>query len=211
MKFIDKFLHEHTGVYVACSGGSDSLALLHYTRMIGLDPTIAFFNHGDSVGDEEYEFLHDHAIQHGFDFVMDGVLETKPLCKKSPKEFHRENRYAWLDTLVDKPILVGHTLDDVAEGFLFYMIRNGEGHLIPYQRGNCYRPFLLNTKKECQDFLRKKGIRWFEDPTNLETKYTRNFIRHEMIPLVHQVNPGFNKVVKRKLVAKLTLEGVLDK
>lgn len=208
MQFIDKFIQNKQKVYIACSGGSDSLSLLHYTKQQGYNPVIAFFDHNDEVSQMEEKFIKEHAEKYGFELLIGKTDEIKPTCK-SPKEFHRENRYKWLDSLLDAPILIGHTLDDVAEGFLFYTIRCGEGYMIPYQRNNCFRPFLLNTKKECVDFLLTKGIDWFEDPSNENKKYTRNLIRHEMMPIVAQVNPGFRKVVKRKLEAKLKRDSII--
>jgi tRNA(Ile)-lysidine synthase len=194
-------------IFVACSGGADSLALLHYARSQGLDPEIAYFGHGDDVQKDEHHFFMNHIIEHNFKFTMMSNHEVKPNCK-SPKEFYREKRYAFLSSL-NGTVLLGHTLDDVAEGFLFYTIRCGEGHLIPYQRDNCIRPFLLNTKQDCIDFLQKIGVQWFEDPTNEDRKFTRNLIRHDMMPLVNQVNPGFKKVVRRKLIEKLKREEIL--
>lgn len=197
----------YTDIWVACSGGADSLALLHFARDQGLNPKIAYFGHGDDIQEAEEAFLKDHANKYGFVGIDEFLTEEKPTCK-SPKEFYREKRYEFLSS-ISGIVLLGHTLDDVAEGFLFYMMRCGEGHLIPYQRDNCVRPFLLNTKQDCIDYLKKKGIQWFEDPTNEDRKYTRNLIRHDMMPLVNQVNPGFKKVVRRKLLEKLKREEVL--
>jgi len=207
LKFVKPIEKIGEEIYVACSGGSDSLALLHFAADQGFDPIIFYFGHGDEVQEAEEQFLLEHAEKYNFRLWFDSNDEVKPTCK-SPKEFYREKRYEAISK-VPGQVLLGHTLDDVAEGFLFYMMRCGEGHLIPYQRDNCVRPLLLNTKQDCIDYLKKKGIEWFEDPTNEDRKYTRNLIRHDMMPLVHQVNPGFKKVVRRKLMEKLKREEIL--
>lgn len=208
LKFVKPILnYPNSSLFVACSGGADSLALLHFARDQGLDPDIVYFGHGDEIQQQEEAFLVEHARKYQFAMFTDNTTDVKPNCK-SPKEFYREKRYEFLSKL-DGQILLGHTLDDVAEGFLFYAMRCGEGHLIPYQRDNCIRPFLLNTKQDCIDYLNKKGIEWFEDPTNDDRKYTRNLIRHDMMPLVNKVNPGFKKVVRRKLLEKLKREEIV--
>ncbi|HET8687112.1 MAG TPA: tRNA lysidine(34) synthetase TilS [Methanosarcina sp.] len=195
--------------FVAVSGGSDSIALLHMAAKLTKEKPIIFhYNHGDENADIEEQFVRNHAAKYGFEIIVDRYEgDPKPTCK-SPKEFFREHRYAAIDRL-NSPILIGHTLDDVVENYLFTFLRGGEGYFIPYSRKLCVRPLLTNTKQDCVDFLSKNGIQWLEDPTNSDCRYTRNYIRHKLLPSVKEVNPGFRKVVKRKLIEKLTKDGVL--
>lgn len=207
MKLIGKI--PNGKIYVAVSGGSDSIALLHRVSKYREEKPIVFhYNHGDENADAEEQFVIHHATKHGFEYVIARYEgEPKPTCK-SPKEFFRENRYAAIDRL-NAPVLIGHTLDDVVENYLFTFLRGGEGFFIPYSRKLCIRPLLTSTKQDCVDFLSKNGLQWIEDPTNSDCRYTRNYIRHKLIPSVKEVNPGFRKVVKRKLIEKLTKDGII--
>jgi tRNA(Ile)-lysidine synthase len=206
LKFVSQI--QRQDVYVACSGGADSLALLHFARQKGLNPVLWHFNHADENASAEESFCVNHAKEYGFSVMIDRYTgPVKPL-RKSPKEFYRDIRYEAMQKL-NKTVLIGHTLDDVVEGYLFSFLRYGEGYMIPYQRDNAIRPFLLNTKEDCTEFLQKKNIYWYEDPTNTDVRYTRNLIRHELLPIVSGVNPGFRKVVKRKFIQKLQNDKIL--
>ena len=195
-------------LFVACSGGSDSLALLHLCLRKGYNPCMWYFNHGDAIAEEEENFCVEHSKLYNVPILIDRYSGPSKPVRKSPKEFYRDMRYAAMQRLKGA-VVIGHNLDDVVESYLFSFLRNGEGYFIPYQRDNATRPLLLNTKQEGVDFLTRNQINWFEDPTNKDTKFTRNLIRHDMLPVVNEVNPGFRKVVKRKLEQKLKQEGFL--
>jgi len=76
---------------------------------------------------------------------------------------------------------------------------NGNPHLIPEFR-DCYiRPFLQTRKAVFEDWCDRKKVPYIEDPSNLDTRFMRNFIRHEMIPKALVVNPGIYKVLRKKL------------
>jgi tRNA(Ile)-lysidine synthase len=195
-------------LYVACSGGSDSLALLHLCVKKGYKPCMWYFNHADEIAEEEEAFCVEHSKLFSIPIHIDRYKGAPKPLRKSPKEFYRDMRYEALQKLQGH-VMIGHNLDDVVEGYLFSFLRNGEGYFIPYKRDNATRPLLLSTKQEGIDFLVKNQITWFEDPTNKDTKFTRNLIRHDMMPVVNEVNPGFRKVVKRKLEQKLKQEGFL--
>lgn len=196
--------------YVAVSGGSDSLALLHIAAQLApTRPIIFHYNHGDENANIEEQFVRSHAEKYGFDITVVSYLgEPKPTCK-SPKEFFRENRYGAIDRL-NAPVLIGHTLDDVVENYLFTFLRGGEGYFIPHTRKLCMRPLLLASKEDCANYLSRRGIQWLEDPTNSDCRYTRNLIRHKLMPVAREVNPGFKKVVKRKFEEKLKESGLIS-
>jgi tRNA(Ile)-lysidine synthase len=76
---------------------------------------------------------------------------------------------------------------------------HGAGKIIPYRRGRVIRPFLLTKKKNFKMWAELNGVPWIEDDSNLDTCYTRNYIRHELMPHALKVNPGLHKVVAKKV------------
>ncbi len=88
-------------------------------------------------------------------------------------------------------IAVAHHREDQAETVLWQMIRGsdvrGLGGMRP-KRGRIIRPLLAVCRDEIEDFLRAEGVCWREDATNALTDYTRNRIRHEVVPVLAQMN-----------------------
>jgi tRNA(Ile)-lysidine synthase len=87
-------------------------------------------------------------------------------------------------------------LDDCTETWIWSSL-NGFGKVIPYRNMNVIRPFRMNRKYEFVDWCERKSIEWIEDKSNSDTKYMRNFIRHELMPKALVVNPGLYKVVAK--------------
>jgi tRNA(Ile)-lysidine synthase len=76
---------------------------------------------------------------------------------------------------------------------------HGKGKIIPYTNQNVIRPFRLNRKSEFENWCRRFNVPWIEDQSNQDTKYMRNFIRHEVMPKVMVINKGIHKVVAKKV------------
>ena len=91
-------------------------------------------------------------------------------------------------------IATGHHLDDNAETLLFYLARgtglNGLGG-IPPVRGNVIRPLIGCTRGEIEQFCAGEGLCFVHDSTNDSDDYTRNYIRHRLLPLMQELNPAF--------------------
>jgi tRNA(Ile)-lysidine synthase len=76
---------------------------------------------------------------------------------------------------------------------------HGTGKIIPYANKNVIRPFRLNKKRELELWANLHGVEYIEDDSNADTCYTRNYIRHEMMPNVLRVNPGIHKTIAKKV------------
>ena len=74
--------------------------------------------------------------------------------------------------------------------------------VIPYKKNNVIRPFLLNEKSVFEEWCNKRGVSYIYDESNSSIDYSRNRIRHNIVPEALKVNPGLKLVVK-KLVKKL--------
>lgn len=82
---------------------------------------------------------------------------------------------------------------------------HGTAKVIPYRRNRVVRPFLLTPKADLVAWAERNSVPWINDASNVDTKYMRNYVRHELMPHALHVNPGLAKVVARK-VEKVNLD-----
>jgi tRNA(Ile)-lysidine synthase len=182
-------------VWVACSGGVDSIAVVDFLSK-NHKVNVMFFDHGTQTSKEAREFLLD---TYGYyDNISIGELNSDKKQSESWEEYWRNQRYEWFHSF-GVPIITCHHLDDCAETWIWSSL-NGTGKIIPYSNLNVIRPFRLNRKTEFTNWCRNKGVKWIEDSSNEDTKYMRNFIRHEIMPKALVVNPGLHKVVRKKVL-----------
>lgn len=192
----------------AVSGGADSMCLLHLLAAAGLDVTAAHFEHGIR-GEEslrDLRFVETWCREHGISCLAGhGDAPGYALSHgMSLEQAARELRYAFLRNCADEIgaeyILTAHNLDDNAETLLFNLARgSGTAGLcgIPARRGEIVRPLLSVSRAEIEDYLSENQIPHVEDSTNREDAYTRNLIRHRVIPALREVNPRFAEAAAR--------------
>jgi tRNA(Ile)-lysidine synthase len=119
----------------------------------------------------------------------------------SKEEFWRKSRYKFFENEAGKlPVVTCHHLDDVVETWLFTSF-HGDPQLIPSRRGRYLRPFLETRKAIFEDWCERKDVGYTIDPSNKDTSFMRNYIRHEVVPKVLRVNPGLHKVLRKKIRA----------
>ena len=181
-------------ITVACSGGVDSMVLLDFLRR---NHTVeaAFFNHGTESSKLAQEFLSEFCSRTEIKLHLGLISTTSRGPGQSPEEFWREERYRFLEQF--ESVATAHHLDDVAETWVWSSL-HGTSSLIPYRRGNVFRPLLLNRKYDLEDWARRKNVEWIEDNSNNDTGYTRNYIRHELMAGVLRVNPGIHTMLRKK-------------
>jgi tRNA(Ile)-lysidine synthase len=187
-------------VYVACSGGVDSMAVVDFL-MKNHKVNLMFFDHGTETSKEARDFLssrYEPSIQYGGMNLEIGNITRIKNKSESWEEYWRTQRYEWFHSF-DVPIITCHHLDDCVETWIFTSL-NGEGKIIPYSNKNVIRPFRSNRKSEFTNWCRNKNVPWVDDTSNEDTKYMRNFIRHEIVPKALVVNPGLHKVIRKKVL-----------
>ncbi len=207
---IDRELAQLSGKKLLCavSGGADSMCLLHLLWTAGLDVTAAHFEHGirgeESLRDER--FVRDFCRAYGIPFVSDrgdvpGYAARRGL---GIEQAARELRYAFLEKAAEDTgadlILTAHTKDDNAETLLFNLVRgSGTAGLagIPKRRGKILRPLLEMSRAEVEAYLAAHEVAHVEDSSNREDAYTRNLLRHRVIPQLRKLNPGFAEAARR--------------
>jgi len=186
-------------VYVACSGGVDSMAALDFLKRKH-DVFVLHFNHGTDYGFKALEFVGNYCADNDIGFLTNVTgQEREKQARESQEEYWRSIRYDWLERCTERQIVTGHHLDDCVETWVMSSM-HGTGKIIPYSRNErVLRPFRLTRKRDLELWASLNNVPYIEDDSNQDTCYTRNYIRHEMMPNVLQVNPGIHKTIAKKV------------
>ncbi len=199
-------------VLVAVSGGPDSIALLHalHTRSseFGITLHVAHLNHGirGEAADLDAMFVQEYGSNLGLPVTVEKV-DVPSIMREmgtGEEETARTLRYKFLRNTAtyigaDK-IALGHNADDRAETVLFNIIRGtgigGLGSILPVQ-GDLVRPLIDTPRFRIEQYINEHSLPYRVDESNFDTTYTRNRIRHDLIPLLER---DYNPRVKDALV-----------
>lgn len=197
----ERLFSANSRLLLAVSGGVDSMVMARLFREAAIDHAIAHCNFSlrgeESDGDEK--FVSAYAREHDIPFFAErfNTLGHAAAKKISVQMAARELRYEWFGTLVTREgldaVAVAHNLNDNAETFLINLIRgtglSGLTGMSP-SHDRIIRPLLFASREEIAAFASEKKISFREDSSNSQVKYTRNRIRHNVIPEMEKVNPG---------------------
>lgn len=186
---------------IACSGGVDSMVLVDLLmRWRKNKISLAFFHHNTPDCDRAYPFVKKFAHDHNLEFHS-GKISKEKEKGKSTEEYWRDERYAYLSTF-NCPVLTAHHLQDVIETWIYTSIRYVAPSIIPYRRDNVIRPLLLVSKSEIMEWANRNHIQYIEDQSNNDDKHMRNYIRRMMTIPVMVINPGIEKMIRKKIIHK---------
>lgn len=196
-----KLFDREDKVILAVSGGADSVFLVEFMKELAqewkLSLEMVHVNHGIR-GEEAFrdeQFCQKLAKKNGISFTAfhGNVPEIAKSKKMSEEEAARWYRYQCLEMHREKTgfqkIAVAHHQNDQAETMLFQMLRGsslrGAGGIRP-QRDGIVRPLLAVDREEIEEALRESGQSWCEDSTNQEMLYSRNQLRHQVLPYIEK-------------------------
>jgi tRNA(Ile)-lysidine synthase len=182
-------------VAVAVSGGRDSMACLDFLRNGKKEITALHFNHGTSHAKDAQKVVEEYCSKWNVPLLI-GKIGGNPQHGQSMEDFWRKQRYEWFETTGQDTIVTCHHLDDAIEWWIMTSLK-GNPKLIPVSRDKFIRPFLLTTRSDFESWAIRKGVQWAEDPSNSDTDYDRNYIRHTMMPHVLRINPGIQKTLTK--------------
>ncbi|ADV67366.1 tRNA lysidine(34) synthetase TilS [Deinococcus maricopensis] len=179
-------------VLVAVSGGADSVALLLGAHEAGARVVAATFDHqlrADSA--QDVAFVQDVCARLGVPCEVGGADVARVARARgwSVEAAARTLRYAFLTRAAKARrvdvILTAHTARDDAETYLMEALR-GEAHPtgIPEANGHVRRPWLRAARADVEAYLQARAQAWREDPSNADTYFTRNWVRHAVMPVL---------------------------
>ncbi|WP_179354035.1 tRNA lysidine(34) synthetase TilS [Winogradskyella vidalii] len=185
---------------IAISGGIDSVVLAHLCKSLELKFSLAHcnFNLRAEESDKDEAFVLDLAETLQVEiFVQSFDTEAyAEINKCSIQMAARELRYDWFAELAEhlqfNYILTAHHADDNLETFLINFTRGtGLNGLtgIPMINANVVRPLLPFSRAQIEAFANQETIIWREDASNASRKYLRNKLRHELVPILKEINP----------------------
>lgn len=189
-------------ITVALSGGVDSMVLFDFLRK-NHDVSVAFVHHRTENSERAYKFVTSTVCKQYKMPVHVYVIDANKPKNLSSEEHWRNERYKFFSNF--ETVATAHHLDDVAETWVWSSL-HGTSSLMPYSRANVIRPLLLNRKYDLEDWARRKNVEWIEDTSNNDIEYTRNYIRHQLMPGILRVNPGIHTMLRKKLEARQKME-----
>ena len=188
-------------ILLAVSGGIDSMVMTHLFQSLDYKIGIAHCNFSlrGRESDKDQEMVSLYASEHNIPFYSTR-FETKAFAKKNKLSVQmaaRDLRYKWFEEIRTKhgydSIAVAHNLNDNIETLLINLTRGtgltGMTGMRPVSN-RIIRPLLFATRQEIMSFQIRHKIAFREDKSNADTKYTRNKIRHLIIPVLKEINPS---------------------
>lgn len=206
----NKLIKKGQIVGVGVSGGSDSMALVHYLASLQdeLDFEVVAIHINHSIREEareEAEFVLQKCKEMGvraYKFKID----APKLAKESGESLEtaaRNGRYEVFESLIKRDVVdviaLAHHQSDQVETILMHIFRGagvaGARGMEPIRDKKYIRPMLTTTKKEIIDYVNYNGIDYVTDNSNFDLQYNRNYIREKLIPEIVKRWPGAEQAI----------------
>ena len=214
-------------ILLAVSGGIDSMCLAEKSVRSGQDFAVAHcnFHLRGADSDADADFVADWARRHGIAFYSKDFDTAAYAAEQgiSLEMAARELRYGWFADLCRTEgfagVAVAHQADDRRETFLLNLMRSSGGRGLRGMQGQSVipgtdipllRPLLSMTRQEIETYMRSIGATWREDGSNRDTTIRRNRIRHELLPLLSELNPSYGDALDRAMRHIGSLQDVAD-
>ena len=203
---VGSYLNSTKTLAVAVSGGADSMALLNIMLSIkdeyGIDVFAAHFNHKlrGVESDRDMQFVENFCKERGVKLIC-GEGDVSLFAKEqklSTELAARQMRYDFFSKLPADMVATAHTASDNLETVLLNLTRGtGINGLcgIPPKRDKYIRPLIFCTREDIEKYCFENHIDFITDSTNLSDNYSRNRIRHNIVPILKQLNPSVEKNV----------------
>ncbi len=191
-------------VLVALSGGKDSVALLYALKKLssylGIELCAYHLNHGirGEEADSDQLFSKNLCQKLSVDFYT-STVDVPAIASQNDEGLEanaRKIRYAEFERIALQfncnKIATAHSASDNSETVIMTLLRNSNAKGIPFQRGNIIRPLIAHTTKEIIDYCERNSLEFVTDSTNKDNVYTRNYVRHNILPKIYEIAPSFD-------------------
>lgn len=186
-----------TKVLVGISGGADSLATAFCLKQLGFNVFGAFFDHGWRDVSAEKSLVEEFCLEQGITLFCGRAETDGPLTEENA----RNNRWAFLNSVAsenDIPfIATGHNALDRLETAIMNLLRGCGVHglvSMGHTAGKIVRPLLDCSVDEIRAFCIQNDLNFATDPTNCDLSYRRNLVRHQLKPLIDNINPAIQSL-----------------
>lgn len=188
-------------IFVAISAGKDSMTLSHLLNQLQVKHTLLHCNFKlrgtESNEDEAFVLAYAQHLKLKIETKIFDTRKFAEINKLSIQEAARNLRYKWFNEYLkddNSLLLTAHHLDDSIETFFINLLRgtgfNGIAG-VPKLNNKIYRPLLSFSLDDILRYIDDNNIEYREDSSNQETKYLRNQIRHNLMPLLLNLEPNF--------------------
>ena len=195
---------------VAVSGGLDSIVLLHLLSKMEVNCVVAHCNFKLRGEDSEGDEIFVQKLAEGYDYPFCSItFETTVFAEENHISIEmaaRDLRYEWFDKIRKENecqyILTAHHADDVIETVLINLARGTGIHGltgIKAKKGRLVRPLLPFSREEIKTYAGENELNFREDYTNAQTDFVRNKIRHQIIPVLQEINPSIQKTMNENV------------
>jgi tRNA(Ile)-lysidine synthase len=207
---------------IAFSGGLDSTVLLHLLAHLAKTQSLPALSaihvhHGLQVAADAWP-QHCQSVCDALGIALQ-IVRVKVQAGASLEQAAREARYAAFGdvTLADDLLLTGQHRDDQAETLLFRLLRgagvrglSGMPIQRPMGQGRLVRPLLDVTRAELEAYAKAHQLSWIEDPSNQDRQFSRNYLRHQVMPLLTSRWPQAQASMARSAAHLREAQGLLD-
>ena len=186
---------------VAVSGGVDSVVLCELLARCGYRFTIAHCNFQlrGKESERDEQFVNELGNKYSAEVLVKKFQTESYAAEKkiSIQVAARELRYHWFNELIEEGktdwIATAHHLDDNIETVLMNFFKgtglSGLRGMLP-KSGKVLRPLLFARKEELLAFAKQNDLKWVEDSSNQSDKYSRNYLRHQLVPIIEKIYPA---------------------
>lgn len=190
--------------FVACSGGIDSVVLVHVLLEAGIRPGIIHLNYHlrDSDSEADEAFVRSLAQKHGLEIIVEQAdLSHLKDGSGNIQQAARDVRYALFRQIIEErnaQVVLAQHRDDQVETFYLALARNAGLRglaCMPLEKDGIVRPLLNVSKESIRSYAEKKRITWREDVSNASNDYSRNKLRNLILPELQNALPSLSESV----------------
>ncbi len=208
LRFLLEKYSDSVNFWISYSGGLDSQVLLHALKHL-LPVTrlrAIHINHSWHVDAIKWAERCQHSCEQLGIYCEVITVDARPKAGESPEAYARQARYKAIAKRIPAGdyLLTAHHRDDQAETLLLQLLR-GSGlrglasmpFCQPFAKAYLMRPLLKFSRAELYAYAKEQQLIWIEDSSNMDLRFNRNFIRHQVLTLIQQRWPQANKTLAR--------------
>ena len=189
-------VHEGEPLLAMLSGGADSVCLLDVAVRLGARVAALHVNYGlrGEASDEDERFCRELCERLGVPLHVERVR----LGEGNLQAAARDARYAAAERIAEGDYAAAHTATDQAETVIYRLATSpGRRALLGMEsrRGRLVRPLLTVSREDTRAYCRDRGLDWREDAANDDPRFARARIRHEVMPVLRDINPRAEETI----------------